>query len=205
MTGNYTYVINRPDGAHKVGYSQDPKSRLAALRPLVGRHAVVTFSLHRPNGDGYVVEGRAHELLQDHALGYEWFQVSAEEAKEAVIYAALLVDKVRFLRAPADRPSLDEVLFPPSRPLHIGYVRPIARLSHDEQRARLRSAGVAGDQIYIDAPGQRFAWSAALKDIRQGDTFVVASRRVLGTTKARVATAVTDVARRQSELLLLDA
>src|SRR5258708_39461574 len=87
MTGSFVYVIEGQAGHHKIGVSRDPIQRLAELQtgspfPLSFAYIGVT------PGTGYNIEGRAHELLDDHRKEGEWFLVPASIAIGATIEAA---------------------------------------------------------------------------------------------------------------------
>ena len=204
MSGNYVYVINRADGALKVGFSKNPDQRLASRRGFLGEAASVVFSLHRPLGDAHRVEKMAHKVLQAFDVGYEWFDVTPEMARSAVVYAGLLADNKRSVPKPAIYPTWGETLDPLSTALLIGYVRPLPGLTRGEQVVALRRRGVASENIYHDEVQCRDGWSASLKDVRKGDTFLIPRREMLGSTEAEVLLALSEIAKRGPVVVLLD-
>jgi hypothetical protein len=86
-TISYVYVIAGHQGTVKVGYSTNPRMRLAALQtaspgPLEMVHVLAT------DIDGRMIEAEVHRILDRHRLAGEWFDVSPEVAIEAVGRAA---------------------------------------------------------------------------------------------------------------------
>jgi len=88
MTGSFVYVIEGVTGHYKIGVSVDPIRRLAELQtgsPVPLRFAYIGVT----PGNGYDIEGRAHELLDAHRKEGEWFLVPASIAIGATLEAAM--------------------------------------------------------------------------------------------------------------------
>lgn len=79
----YLYIMDRGD-ARKIGYSKDPKTRRLGVAadwecdPIIA--ATFTF-----DGDIQVAEKAAHEILSEFRDRGEWFLVSVETAREAIL------------------------------------------------------------------------------------------------------------------------
>lgn len=79
----YLYIMDRGD-ARKIGYSKDPKTRRLGVAadwecdPIIA--ATFTF-----DGDIQVAEKAAHDVLSEFRDRGEWFRVSVEVAKEAIL------------------------------------------------------------------------------------------------------------------------
>jgi hypothetical protein len=87
MTGSFVYVVEGENGHHKIGVSRDPIQRLSQLQ--TGSHIPLKFAyIGVTPGNGYNIEGRAHELLETHRKEGEWFLVPASIAIGATLEAA---------------------------------------------------------------------------------------------------------------------
>lgn len=95
----YVYVIGPVDGPQKIGFADDPKDRLSLFQ--TGNHArlSVNYSLPLARVDVRRVEQCAHFLLQERRVRGEWFDVSPEEASDAISKA------VKFVRSGWTLPS----------------------------------------------------------------------------------------------------
>lgn len=70
----FVYVMHSPRmGAHKVGFSSDPESRLAQLR----LHVPDIRLVHSVRGTG-LDEANAHQQLKSRCIGGEWFNAPVE-------------------------------------------------------------------------------------------------------------------------------
>ena len=92
------YIMQRQDGAIKIGISSDPASRRLSLVSTV-RQPVSHCASTYPMDEAKAIEGLAHRILVDHHDYGEWFWVSIEEAKAAVeravgIYEGKIPDTV---------------------------------------------------------------------------------------------------------------
>lgn len=81
------YVMRGPD-ALKIGFSKDPETRLAALRPDGAIEVLSAVEVL----DARAVEAAAHSLLVEKRKSGEWFFVTLEEATEAITAAIQLVE-----------------------------------------------------------------------------------------------------------------
>jgi hypothetical protein len=77
------YIMQRQDGAVKVGISGDPKSRRQTVQAEVGQSVQLCASSF-PRDDARRIEALSHKmLLESHAYG-EWFWVTVREAQSAI-------------------------------------------------------------------------------------------------------------------------
>jgi hypothetical protein len=91
MLPRFVYVMSRDDGAHKIGFSNNPERRCANLLSCSTHDMCVAYAVPRPD-DAVDVEGFAHLLLREHALGGEWFSVDDATAISTVDTACLGYD-----------------------------------------------------------------------------------------------------------------
>lgn len=89
---NYIYVMSRADGAHKIGYSNSPRTRRNGISTVMGERVDIVHFVERPGGDAGVVERICHAMLDDRAICGEWFLIGAERAVETVTAACGLAD-----------------------------------------------------------------------------------------------------------------
>lgn len=101
----YVYVIGAPDGPQKVGVAADVNSRRAMLQTGNPVGLVVAHKVEVSRQDAFFVERYAHDLLSGDRVRGEWFDVSPEEAIDAVnaAYQAFLQCE---LDAPVDSSAL---------------------------------------------------------------------------------------------------
>lgn len=80
----YLYVLGVPGGPHKIGYSYRPEARVKAMARE--GHQGVFLAGQWPVGARIVqaAERYVHWLLRDRHLKNEWFNVTREEAEDAV-------------------------------------------------------------------------------------------------------------------------
>jgi predicted RNase H-like HicB family nuclease len=80
----YVYVIGPAEGPLKVGISAKPRRRLSALQTASHAKLVLHHIRAVDDAEVYLYEADAHARLAKHALEGEWFDVSAETARQAV-------------------------------------------------------------------------------------------------------------------------
>jgi hypothetical protein len=88
MTGGFVYVIKNTSGAHKIGSSRDPITRIADLQTGSSETLDFAYIGVAPEGAYTRIERAAHDLLVDQKIpnvGQEWFRVPASIAIGAVI------------------------------------------------------------------------------------------------------------------------
>lgn len=96
------YVIEGNEGLVKVGVSCRPNYRRTAIAYSTKKKCVLKYEVDV--GDHcYRVERLAHQLLDEHAEGGEWFRVSVEEAIQAVDVASVEHMGIGFV-PPSERP-----------------------------------------------------------------------------------------------------
>jgi hypothetical protein len=87
MTGSFLYVFKGDHNLVKVGVSTNPDARLAQLRtasPFPIDYAYVGVT----PGNGFDIEGVAHDILASHRCNGEWFDVKPEMAVAALAAAS---------------------------------------------------------------------------------------------------------------------
>jgi hypothetical protein len=84
MTGSFVYVISNGIGGHKIGSSTDPIQRISSLQTGSAHELKFAYIGVTP-GTGFNVEHAAHDLLDQHRIHNEWFNVPASIAVGAVI------------------------------------------------------------------------------------------------------------------------
>jgi hypothetical protein len=85
------YVMTREDGAVKVGASRRPEKRTTEVAGAIGQSVSVTFRTE-PRADALAIENTAHKLLIKKQHEGEWFDVTAEDAREAIIRAISIME-----------------------------------------------------------------------------------------------------------------
>ena len=88
----HVYVVDDEAGGCKIGVSAAPYLRLADLQRERKAKLRLIAVCQCPTGRAWTVERRAHRLLADRRLAGEWFDVSAEQAIEAVSRALAMVE-----------------------------------------------------------------------------------------------------------------
>jgi len=83
----YVYVIGHDDGPQKIGISNHPPTRAKALKVAGEPHYLVHFATLVPADDALGIEGLAHWILRDVALGRERFAVTPAQAEATVVDA----------------------------------------------------------------------------------------------------------------------
>src|SRR5215469_10025054 len=87
IEGSFVYVIKAPNDRVKIGVTKNPSARLAALQ--TGSHTRLRFAfIGCTAGEGYDIEGAAHNVLTAYRLEGEWFDVPVEMAIAAVTSCA---------------------------------------------------------------------------------------------------------------------
>lgn len=86
------YVIGSAQGPQKIGVSDNLTSRVINLQAGKQARLAVVFSQERPRGDARLIERAAHDLLAAKRAEGEWFNVTIDEAIEAVSLAIGKVD-----------------------------------------------------------------------------------------------------------------
>ncbi len=95
------YVMAAENGQRKIGRSKNLESRLIAIRGVA--RCPVELEFHcEPTHESVAVERITHFLLKDKRIDGEWFSVSLEEARNAIIEAKCIAegpDKEHYLAA----------------------------------------------------------------------------------------------------------
>ena len=82
----HVYILQRPDGLIKVGFSTDPTKRLRNLETQGGFDAVNAW-VSIPSENAKSAEHKAHESMADRRVIGEWFNVEFDDALNAVLAA----------------------------------------------------------------------------------------------------------------------
>jgi hypothetical protein len=80
---NYLYVMDRGD-ARKIGFSSDPIQRKRHVASRL-RLPVTLVSVFKMQSDARIAEQSVHALLNEYRIDGEWFQVSCDIAKAAIV------------------------------------------------------------------------------------------------------------------------
>lgn len=84
-TKAHVYVIGHDVGPQKVGFTHDLSFRLKCLQRQEGNKTLAVFTSYEvPYNQALRAERMAHWLLRDKMVRTEWFDVTPEEAAEAV-------------------------------------------------------------------------------------------------------------------------
>lgn len=83
----YVYVIGSPNGPTKVGYSVDTERRLKNLQRPITQRIQIFGKWPVGYSSALAVERYAHWLLREKQISGEWFDVTPDEASEAVARA----------------------------------------------------------------------------------------------------------------------
>lgn len=83
----YVYVIGSQNGPTKVGYSVDTERRLKSIQRPKTQRIQVFGKWPVGHASALAVERYAHWLLRDKQISGEWFNVTPDEASEAVYRA----------------------------------------------------------------------------------------------------------------------
>ena len=82
----HVYILQRPDGLIKIGFSTDPTKRLRSLETQGGFDAASAW-VSVPVENAKAVEAKAHEKLAEHRVIGEWFKADFDDAIQTVIDA----------------------------------------------------------------------------------------------------------------------
>ena len=84
------YVIGSTSGPFKIGVAKNPRARRSEIQ--IGSHTriEVVYSVAVPGEDALLIERGAHRILREHRLSGEWFNVTKDQAEEAIREAIVL-------------------------------------------------------------------------------------------------------------------
>jgi transcriptional regulator with XRE-family HTH domain len=80
----HVYIVQRPDGLIKIGFSTDPTKRLRSLETQGGFDAASAW-VSVPVENAKAVEAKAHEKLAEHRVIGEWFKADFDDAIQTVV------------------------------------------------------------------------------------------------------------------------
>lgn len=99
------YVMGSAIGLTKIGISDDPSARLRTIQAASGIRLSLVHSSDK-TANARSIEAAAHKLLASKRKTGEWFDVTAEEAIEALADAAKLVEERRREKKRLGRPLI---------------------------------------------------------------------------------------------------
>lgn len=115
---NFVYTATWEGGPVKVGMSRWPENRLKSLQGNSPHEIRMLEIWRRANGDARSVEIMAHRILGPSRTYGEWFNVSGQEAKEAVDTAILIVETGNMHYLPGYTEAVEEAaMYAKMRPL----------------------------------------------------------------------------------------
>jgi predicted GIY-YIG superfamily endonuclease len=159
MTTKFVYVIGTATGPLKIGIANDPRSRLASIQSGSYVKLLVQYFIAALPSDALRIERAAHKALSKHRLSGEWFNVSCETAKAAILKAARAVARARDelerqeVLAAAERERLEQERFAAERAaiILVDGVQLVQRVTEKEYLAEQRR--IAWER---DAPRREF-------------------------------------------------
>lgn len=186
----YIYVMDRADGACKIGFSSDPYRRLGEVPEAL---SILALWAH---DKAFRIEQAAHELLAAANVGGEWFAVERYAAFDAVSRAMrefdaaspkeiLLSDLAGDFDVPIPPYDLDAERY------RLAYLRPIVAAPPGKQMKWLLAAGVDNANIYMESEISS-QLAASMKDVREGDLFFAWSGEVFGPQEADIRMRIAD-------------
>lgn len=180
MSG-FVYIVGPKDGPFKVGSTGNIRKRLDALQTAhpvpLAVHAKWQHLTPR------AVELEAHEILKAFRMRGEWFSCSLHQAALGVELAIkrLKVDGPLFsdddlVVVPEDWPDKPARLDPERH--SVGYVRPLPDVVAPRQSAWMIKSGVDPRDIWVEDGAGDKELKYAMKDMQDGDQFLVWSSAV---------------------------
>lgn len=97
------YVMGSTIGLTKIGISDDPSARLRTIQGASGIRLSLVHSSDKTQ-DARAIEAAAHKLLAEKRRTGEWFDVSPEDAVEALAEASRIVEERRRNKRRPGRP-----------------------------------------------------------------------------------------------------
>ena len=88
LNSSFLYVISDGHGHVKIGVTEDPKSRIAALRRELAASTLDFVYIGATSSDGFDIEQAARSALARHRFYGEWLSVPPEMAVAAIARAA---------------------------------------------------------------------------------------------------------------------
>lgn len=186
MGNGRVYIIGGSAGPLKIGSTGNVKTRLAGLQ--TGYPYRLRSFGSWPHGNAEMVEGYAQYLLRDRKLIGEWFDVTKDQAREAIQRAIRITDGKEVL--PREAPPTPGWMLPdvPERPhvevgdgMHrMGYAREVSDCPKAKQIDWLLASGVHHLDIWVEKDRGRDKLVGLLKDYRDGDLLLAWSPAVFG-------------------------
>lgn len=89
----YVYVIGDPGGPQKIGVAANPEQRRYMLQGASPVSLVISAAIPATRSEAFRVEAYAHWLLRDQRLRGEWFDITPNEARNAIGEAFVAVSE----------------------------------------------------------------------------------------------------------------
>lgn len=81
----FVYAIEDPTGSVKIGWSTNPDERLKTLRSARGIPLALVYVERADDcGVAFAIERECHAALSKRRMLGEWFQITADEARQAI-------------------------------------------------------------------------------------------------------------------------
>ena len=94
MNSSYLYVIGPANGNIKIGYSEDPESRLGQLQTGNDQTLILHYTAEADPAKVQVLEKIIHRQLRHLKIRGEWFKLTAEEAQKEIDFAIITYSEV---------------------------------------------------------------------------------------------------------------
>jgi transcriptional regulator with XRE-family HTH domain len=82
----HVYILQHPEGLIKIGFTSNPTKRLRMIETQGGFDAASVW-VSVPTENARASERKAHQILSDHRVIGEWFEVEFDTALDAVLDA----------------------------------------------------------------------------------------------------------------------
>ena len=106
METSFIYLIESDQGHVKIGYSQDPESRLSQLQTAHGKPLVLKYTREIDQTNTVTMERIIHEQLKQYRMSGEWFDISADLARAEIDFAFITYGDIQNLKMRAKNKTL---------------------------------------------------------------------------------------------------
>lgn len=108
MTPQHIYIAGTEEGPVKVGFSRNPRQRIATLN-CASPNDIRLLHCYQVDCNPLHIERAVHSTLHSHRLAGEWFDVDSASAREALLrtaneYGIALIDPPRPAKRKRGRP-----------------------------------------------------------------------------------------------------
>ena len=106
METSFIYLIESDQGHVKIGYSQDPESRLSQLQTAHSKPLVLKYTREIDQAATATMERIIHEQLKQYRMSGEWFDISADIARSEIDFAFITYGDIPNLKMRAKNKTL---------------------------------------------------------------------------------------------------